>query len=216
MEVKNNEHFFLCCLNFENTRRSLFINISSISSSFKNLPSHLKVELLLFGDSELSAISNNNLILKASIKYIMTTNRFSVPLFWYVLTSTPPLLLPTFFTVLFERAVRYGLCCIFLSLFCLSLCKIFFICFLSRPIVINYIVEKKNLFIRNTLRNQNMGDNLILRILLNSTVSIKCFTVALPDSGTQILLFLYNVNIYVLLLYIFKCPYSVQMSENTD
>ena len=61
-----------------------------------------------------------------------------------------------------------------------------------------------------------MGDNLILRILLNSTVSVKCFTVALPDSGTQILLFLYNVNIYVLLLQIFKCQYSVQMSENTD
>ena len=90
MEVKNNEHFFLCCLNFENTWRSLFINISSISSSFENLPSHLKVELLLFGDSELSAINNNNLILKTSIKYIMNTNRFSVPLFWYVLTTPPP------------------------------------------------------------------------------------------------------------------------------
>ena len=50
------------------------------NSSFKSLPGHLKVELLLFGDSKLSAI-DNNLILKASIKYIMTTNRFSVPLF---------------------------------------------------------------------------------------------------------------------------------------
>ena len=80
LEVEDNEHFFLRCLNFENARRSLFIDISSISSSFKNLPSHLKVELLLFGDSKLPAI-NNNLILKASIKYIMTTNRFSVPLF---------------------------------------------------------------------------------------------------------------------------------------
>ena len=76
------EHFFLRCLNFENARRSLFIDVSSINSSFKNLPSHLKVELLLFGDSKLPAI-DNNLILKASIKYIMTTNRFSVPLFWY-------------------------------------------------------------------------------------------------------------------------------------
>ena len=72
--------FFLRCLNFENVRRSLFIDISSISSSFKNLPSHLKVDLVLFGDSKLPAI-DNNLILKASIKYIMTTNRFSVPLF---------------------------------------------------------------------------------------------------------------------------------------
>ena len=82
MEIKDNEHFFLHCSNFENARRSLFINISSISSSFKNLPSHLKVELLLFGNSKLPAI-DNNLISMASIKYIMTTNRFSVPLFWY-------------------------------------------------------------------------------------------------------------------------------------
>ena len=80
LEVEQNEHFFLRCLNFEHARRSLFIDISSINSSFKNLPSHLKVELLLYGDSKLSAI-DNNLILKASIKYIITTNRFSVPLF---------------------------------------------------------------------------------------------------------------------------------------
>ena len=80
LEVEDNEHFFLRCLNFENAQRSLFINISSINSSFKNFPSHLKVGLLLYGDSKLSAI-DNNLILKASIKYIMTTNRFSVPLF---------------------------------------------------------------------------------------------------------------------------------------
>ena len=80
LEVEDNEHFFLCCLNFENARRSHFIEVSSINSSFKNLPSHLKVKLLLFGDSKLSAISNN-LILKASAKYIMTTNRFSVSLF---------------------------------------------------------------------------------------------------------------------------------------
>ena len=82
LEVEDNEHFFLRCLNFENAGRSLIIDISSISSSFKNFPRHLKVELLLFGYSRLSAV-DNNLNLKASIKYIMTTNRFSVPLFGY-------------------------------------------------------------------------------------------------------------------------------------
>ena len=80
LELEDNEHFFLRCLNFENDRRTLFIEMSSINSSFKNLPCHLNIELLLFGDTKLSAI-NNNLILKASIKYIMTTNRSSVPLF---------------------------------------------------------------------------------------------------------------------------------------
>ena len=44
LEVQNNEHFFLCYLNFENARRSLFIDISSINLSFKNWPSHMKVE----------------------------------------------------------------------------------------------------------------------------------------------------------------------------
>ena len=93
---------------------------SSINSSCKTLLSHGKVELLLFDDSKLSAI-DNNLILKVSIKYIMTTNRFSVPLFWYCFLSftldiyilffflrrPPPS--DSFFTVAFERAVRYVL-----------------------------------------------------------------------------------------------------------
>ena len=55
VEVEDNEHFFLRCLNFVNAWRSLFIDISSINSSFKYLPSHLKVEFLLCGDSKLLA-----------------------------------------------------------------------------------------------------------------------------------------------------------------
>ena len=86
LEVEDKKHLFLCCLSFENARRSLFINISIINSSFKNLPSHLNVELLLFGDSELSTIGND-FILKASMKYMMTTSKYSVPLFWYCFLS---------------------------------------------------------------------------------------------------------------------------------
>ena len=59
LEFEENEHLFLRCLKFENARKSLFIEISSINSSFKNFSSHLKVGLLLFVDSELSAIDNN-------------------------------------------------------------------------------------------------------------------------------------------------------------
>ena len=127
LEVEDNEHFFLRCLNFENARRSLFTDISSINSIFKNLPSHLKVQLLLYGDSKLSAI-DNNLISKASIKYIMTTNRFSVLLFWYCFLSLALNVyihffssgvhpLPPFFTVLFEIAVRHVLVLYFLVSF---------------------------------------------------------------------------------------------------
>ena len=79
-EAEDSEHFFLRCLNFENARRFLSVAISSINSSFKNLPIHLKAELLLYGDSKLSAI-DNNLILKVSTKYIMARKRFSVSLF---------------------------------------------------------------------------------------------------------------------------------------
>ena len=100
LEVEDNEHFFLRCLNLENARRSFFIDISSINSFFKNFPSHLKVELLLHGDSKLSAI-DNNLILKLSIKYMMTTNRFSVPLFCYCFL---PLALNTYIHFFFPPA----------------------------------------------------------------------------------------------------------------
>ena len=82
LEVEDSEHLFLRCLNLGNAWKAFFINIWSINSSLKTLPSHLKVELLLFGDAKLSTI-DNNLILKASIKYIMTASRFSVLLFWY-------------------------------------------------------------------------------------------------------------------------------------
>ena len=37
-------------------------------------------------------------------------------------------------------------------------------------------------------------DNVILRNLLNSTASVKYFTVAWPDSGTRVWVFLYNAN----------------------
>ena len=39
-----------------------------------------------------------------------------------------------------------------------------------------------------------MWDSVILRNLLKSTVSEKYFTVARPDSGTRISVFLYNFN----------------------
>ena len=38
LQVEDNEHFFLHCLNFENARRSLFMVVSSISSSLKICP----------------------------------------------------------------------------------------------------------------------------------------------------------------------------------
>ena len=130
---------------------------SSINSSCKNLLSHGKVELLLFEDSKLSTI-DNNLILKVSIKYIMTTNRFSVPLLWYCFLSLalniyihfflPPASTPFrlfFHCCIWESSEICACALFFLSLFRLSLCKILLIYFLSCPIVINYIEEKNEI-----------------------------------------------------------------------
>ena len=152
LQVEDNEHFFLRCVNFENARRYLIIEISSINSSFKNLPSHLIVKLLLFGDSKLSAI-DNNLILKASIKCIMTTNRFSVPFFWYCFLSLALYIyihthtyiyIYSFF--IFHCSIweisEICACAVFSCLF-FSYLLIFLNYFLSCPIIINYIVEKK-------------------------------------------------------------------------
>ena len=50
--------------------------------------------------------------------------------FFFGVTPLPPLSpLTTFFTVLFDRAVRYVLVLYFFVSFLLSLCEIFFICF---------------------------------------------------------------------------------------
>ena len=82
----------------------------------------------------------------------MTTNRFSVPLFWYSSFFSFKYIYSFFFPPvsrlfsLFYLREHWDicLCCIFLPLFWLSLSKIFFIYFLSCPIVIYYIVEKKS------------------------------------------------------------------------
>ena len=120
----------------------------ALSHLLKSLPSHLKVELILFGDSKFSAI-HNNLTVEAFIKYIKTTNKFSVPLFRccflslalniYIFIFFPPA--PTssrLFPLFYLTAVTYlTLWCIFLPLFWLSICKTFFIYFLYCLIVFN-------------------------------------------------------------------------------
>ena len=86
----------------------------------------------------------------------MTTNRFSVPLFWccflplalnvflfFSPASTPSRLFSLFY--LREQWDMY-LCCILLSLFWLSLCKIFLIYFLSCPIGIYWKQKKQKLW----------------------------------------------------------------------
>ena len=137
--------FFLRCLNFKNARRSLFIDISSINSSFKNLPSDLKVELLLFGDSRLSVI-DNNLILKASIKYIITTNRFSVPFLWYCFLSLALNIHIHFFPLASTPSRLFFHCSIWENSE-ICACAVFscVLYFLSCLIVINCIVKKRNI-----------------------------------------------------------------------
>ena len=70
---------------------------------------------------------------------------------FFFLRRPPPHLLapPDFFSMFYLREQwDMCLCCIFLWLFWLSLYNILFICFLSCPIVINYIVWEKALSTR--------------------------------------------------------------------
>ena len=206
LEIEDNEHFFLRCLNFENARRSLFTDISSINSSFKNLPSHLKVHLLLYGDSKLSAI-DNNLMLKASIKYIMTTNRFSVILFWlfsffnfeYIYLLFPPGVHPlsTFLTVLFETAVRYVLVLHFLvSFLVIFLHNIFHLFFVLSNCDLLYCRKKKK------------KNDIIFIVKLSRPCTFLLFKLQLPWKCSIILYcktlyfyFSWEPNIYTLYIY---------------
>ena len=133
LEVENNEHFFLRFLNFENARFPSSSIYQALISSLKNFPNLLKVKLLLFDHFKLSAI-DNRLILEVSIKYIMTTNRFSVPLFWSCFPSLALNIYIDFFPPSFTATPNFLHCCIWESSET-STCAVFLRLFFGYPFV---------------------------------------------------------------------------------
>ena len=79
-EVENMLDFFLHCQHYSTFCMGLMSKVNQINESFSYLSDDNKVSLLLYGDSRFDD-NKNNLILSASITYILETERFSTSLF---------------------------------------------------------------------------------------------------------------------------------------
>ena len=74
--TENLEHFFLYCTRFVAPRHLLFTSIKSLKNNFEHLDSRDKTKFLLYGDSSLD-LATNKLLLKATLKFVADTERFS-------------------------------------------------------------------------------------------------------------------------------------------
>ena len=79
LEVESNCHYLLRCSFFINQRKKLLDNIVDIIGSLSNIPDNKLVRILLYGDNLYSEDTNYR-ILKSTITFIETTERFDVPL----------------------------------------------------------------------------------------------------------------------------------------
>ena len=79
LEVESNIHFFLHCQHFIQSHQTLLDSLKKIVSDISNLTDDLLVNLILYG-SQTCNFEENSTIMKASIKYILSTERFSIPL----------------------------------------------------------------------------------------------------------------------------------------
>ena len=79
-DVETTKHFFLHCANFNSQRQTLFDKITMLDENILTENEESIVNTLLFGKPN-SENSVNKAILKASIEYILSTERFNGPLF---------------------------------------------------------------------------------------------------------------------------------------
>ena len=79
MEVELNIHFFLHCLHFIQSCQTLLDFVKKIVNDISNLTDDVLVSVLLYG-SQTFNFEETSTITKASIKYILSTERFSGPL----------------------------------------------------------------------------------------------------------------------------------------
>ena len=81
LEVESNIHFFLHCQHFIQSRQTLLDSVKKIVNDISNFTDDVLVNLLLYG-SQTFNLEESSTIIKASIKYILSTERFSGPLIW--------------------------------------------------------------------------------------------------------------------------------------
>ena len=80
LDVETNTHFFLYCPLFINQRCTLLSTVNDIDCSLTNTNDSILTHILLFGKASLDT-SANNLLLDATMNYIISTNRFEESLF---------------------------------------------------------------------------------------------------------------------------------------
>ena len=79
LEVESNIHFFLHCQHFIQPCQTLLDSVKKIVNDISNVTNDVLVNLLLYG-SQTFNFEQNSTIIKASIKLILSTERFSGPL----------------------------------------------------------------------------------------------------------------------------------------
>ena len=79
LETESIAHYFLHCHHFSEFRTTLFDDLRQIDLSIFNLPDDEKVQLLLYGSDKYNS-NQNRLIINASIKFILSSERFKGPI----------------------------------------------------------------------------------------------------------------------------------------
>ena len=85
--IESTKHFFLHCVNFTIQRQTLFDKIADIDNTVLTKSDDTITEILLFGQEKLDDYLNR-LILQATVDFILSSERFSGPLFQLLLFTS--------------------------------------------------------------------------------------------------------------------------------
>ena len=79
VEIESTKHYLLRCPFYIDIRRTLLDNIVEVIGSISNLAENELIELLLYGNG-IYSIETNTAILKRTIVYLKSSERFDIPL----------------------------------------------------------------------------------------------------------------------------------------
>ena len=79
LEIENTEHYLLRCPFFSEFRKTLFDNIIQVVGSISNISEKKLVDLILYGKDDYTTEINAS-ILKYTISFLKSTERFNMPL----------------------------------------------------------------------------------------------------------------------------------------
>ena len=80
LEVESTTHFFLHCHYYNNIRKTLLDDLKVINVNILKLSETALTDLLLYGEASFDKIQNK-MILTASIKFIVDSDRFTSSIF---------------------------------------------------------------------------------------------------------------------------------------